>query len=110
MIIFSKIEDNILILKIIENNNLNSLLIKIKITKNTLNNFRNLYHNLHKNTNHSFIENDMFIEFKDNVIKFSNDIFEYSLTKNNELVDMFDKIITNLMINDLDRDSPKNKD
>lgn len=109
MIIFNKIENNMLILKAIDGNNVTSFIIKIKISNFTLINFRNLYHNLHKGINHSFMENGINVEFQDNTIKFYNNNFEFSFNKNNDILDMFDKIITNLMINDLDNESPKKK-
>ena len=110
MIYYTKIDDNNLIIKIIENNNQYSIFIKIKITSLTLDIFKNIYHNLHKNIQYKAIFNDnshqLTIELKDNFILFDNDGIQIKLIKNNEIVDMFDKIITNLMIDNLEFDSP----
>lgn len=109
MIYYTKIDDNNLIIKIIENNNQYSIFIKIQITKLTLEIFKNIYHNLHKKINYlaKFDENDpkLTIELKDNLIIFDNNGIQVKIIKNNEIVDMFDKIITNLMINNLEFDS-----
>lgn len=110
MIYYTKIDDNNLIIKIIENNNQISIFIKIQITKLTLDTFKNIYHNLHKKINYiaSFKDNvpPLTIELKDNLIIFDNDGIQIKIIKNNENIDMFDKIITNLMINNLEFDSP----
>ena len=110
MIYYTKIDDNNLIIKIIENNNQYSIFIKIQITKLTLDIFKDLYHNIHKKINHlaKFDENEskLTIELKDNMIIFDNNGIQIKIIKNNEIVDMFDKIITNLMINNLEFDSP----
>jgi hypothetical protein len=110
MIYYTKIDNNDLIIKILENNNQFSIFIKIQITKLTLDAFKNLYHNLHKNLYHKeFFNNNtppITIELKDNFIIFDNNGILIKLIKNNDIVDMFDKIITNLMINNLEFDSP----
>jgi len=109
MIYYTKIDENNLIIKIIENNNQISILIKIQITKITLDIFKNIYHNLHKKINYiAFFQDNIpkiTIELKDNLIIFDNDGIQIKIIKNNEIIDMFDKIITNLMINNLEFDS-----
>jgi len=111
MIYYTKIEDNHLIIKIIENNNQFSIFVKIHITNITLDTFKNIYHNLHKNLYYKAFFNDnippLTIELKDNFIIFDNNGIQIRLQKNSEIIDMFDKIITNLMIDNLEFDSPK---
>ena len=111
MIYFTKIDNNNLIIKIIENNNIHSFSITINININTLHIFRDFYHNIHKNISSSINLNDVTISFVDNIIKFENNSFQFKINKSAEIIDMFDKVITNLMIYDMDRESPKkNKD
>jgi hypothetical protein len=107
MIYNIKIENNILILKIIDNNNAHTLMIKIKINLLTITIFRELYHNIQKNNNYINILDSLIIEYKENQIRFESDTFQYKINKNIEIIELIDKIITNLMINDLDIDSPK---
>jgi len=110
MIYFTKIENNNLIIKIIENNNTHSLLIKINISNDTLHIFRDFYYNIHKNVSLKINLDDTFIEYKDNIITFDNLNFQFKVNKTPEIIDMFDKIITNLMIYDMEHDSPKKGD
>ena len=107
MIYFTKIDNNDLIIKIIESNNAHSFSIKININKDTLHTFRDFYHNIHKNITSIINLDNINIEFKDNLIKFENTNFQFKINKTNEILDMFDKIITILMIYDMDIDSPK---
>jgi len=109
MLYISKIENNELQIKIIEANNAHGLIIKIKIDRNTTNTFRNLYFSIHKNVNFEGTFGDIFIEYKDNNIRFISNTFEYKINKNNEIIELIDKIVTNLMIYSLDVDSPKSK-
>jgi hypothetical protein len=110
MIYYTKIEENNIIIKIIENNNQFSIFVKIQITNIILDTFKNLYHNLHKNLYYKAFFNEnippLTIELKDNFIIFDNNGIQVRLQKNNEIIDMFDKIITNLMIDNLEFDSP----
>jgi hypothetical protein len=41
------------------------------------------------------------------MIKFENNNFKVKINKTNEIMEMFDKIITNIMIYDMDLESPK---
>ena len=107
MIYFTKIDNNDLIIKILENNNIYSCTITIEITKDTLHTFRDFYHNIHKNISSTIDLNDVTIIFIDNIIKFENNNFQFKINKNDEIIDMFDKVITNLMIYDMDHESPK---
>ena len=107
MIYFTKLDTNILIIKIIDNTNTNSMTINLELEKNTLNIFRRLYQNIKKNINDIITFGNLKMEYNNNVLSFSNLNFEYKISKSNELLDMFDKVITNLMINDLEGDSPK---
>jgi hypothetical protein len=109
MLYISKIENNELHIKIMETNNAHGLIIKIKIDKDTTNIFRNLYFNIHKNINFESTLSNVFIEYKDNNIRFVSDTFEYKINKNNEIIELIDKTVTNLMIYSLDVDSPKSK-
>lgn len=107
MIYFTKIENNEIIIKIIDNTNTNSITFNIELEKNTLNIFRRLYQNIKKNINDVITINNLKIDYNNSVVSFSSKNFEYKISKSNELLDMFDKVITNLMINDLEGDSPK---
>ena len=97
MIYFTKIENNDLIIKIIESNNAHSFSIKISINKDTLHIFRDFYQNLYKNIASIINLDDINFEFKENIIKFENTNFQFKINKTNEILDMFDKVITNLM-------------
>ena len=107
MIYFTKIEKNEIIIKIIDNTNTNSITFNIELEKNTLTIFRRLYQNIKKNINDEITIGNLKIDYNNSIVTFSNKIFEYKISKSNELLDMFDKVITNLMINDLEGDSPK---
>jgi len=107
MIFFTKIENNDLIIKVIENNNVYSVSIKNKIKKDTLHTFRDFYHNIHKNTPSIITLDNLILEYKDNIIKFENNNIQFKISKSNEIIDMFDKVITNLMIYDMEHESPK---
>ncbi len=107
MIYFTKIEKGELIIKLVDNTNTNSMTINIGLEKNTLHTFRKFYQNINKNTNCLISLNNIKIEYNNNVITFNGKHFEYKINKSPELLDMFDKVITNLMINDLEGDSPK---
>jgi len=109
MLYISKIENSELHIKIMEANNAHGLIIKIRIDKDTINIFRNLYFNIHKNINFENTLNDIVIEYKDNNIRFISDTFEYKINKNNEIIELIDKTVTNLMIYSLEIDSPKSK-
>ena len=53
MIYSNKIEKNVLMIKMIENNNINSFSIKLNIDISIIHIFRELYLNIHKNNNYS---------------------------------------------------------
>ena len=55
MIYSNKIEKNVLMIKMIENNNINSFSIKLNIDISIIHIFRELYLNIHKNNNYSNI-------------------------------------------------------
>jgi len=107
MIYFTKIENDLLIIKLIDNNNTHSFFISIKINKDTLHLFRDFYHNIHKNISSNITLDNVNFIFNDNMIKFENNNFKVKINKTNEIMEMFDKIITNIMIYDMDLDSPK---
>lgn len=107
MIYFTKIEDNVLQIKFIDNSNVFSLYINIKIDKMLIVKFREFYHNIHKNITSKITCDNVTIEFNDNIVKFENNNIHFKINRTNDIVDMFDKIITNLMINDLEVDSPR---
>jgi hypothetical protein len=55
MIFLNNIDNDKIILKIIDTNNISSLIIIIYIKENTLINFKNLYQSIHKNINFKFV-------------------------------------------------------
>jgi hypothetical protein len=112
MITFTKIEDNFIILKIIENNNIYSFFVKIPINRSTLNSFKELFKNLQKKLPYkvSFESNSgeslpvLSIEIQESIIIFDNNNIVFKINKSSEIVDLFDKIITNLMIFNLENE------
>jgi len=107
MIYSNKIEKNVLMIKMIENNNINSFSIKLNIDISIIHIFRELYLNIHKNNNYSNTIDNVLIEYKNNQIRFEGSNFEYKINKNQEITDFIDKIITNLMIYEQDIESPR---
>lgn len=107
MITFTKIEDNFIILKVIENNNIYSFFVKIPINKSTLNSFKELFKNLQKKLPYkvSFESNSgLSIEIQESIIIFENNNIVFKINKSSEIVDLFDKIVTNLMIFNLENE------
>lgn len=107
MIYNTKIDNNILHIKILDNNNAHSLTIKLLINNESIYVFREFYHNIQKNTNYINIIDSTIIEYRDNTLRFESDTYQYKINKNNEIIELIDKIITNLMIFQLDMDSPR---
>jgi hypothetical protein len=107
-----KIENNIIIIKILDNNNsnTNTLTLKININDKSLKHFRELYLDIHKNKNHLVTDDNFLIEYIDNHLKISKDSFEYKINRNSDIIDLIDKIIINLMIyqNDLESHNSPN--
>jgi hypothetical protein len=96
MIYITKVENSYIILKLIDNANLYSFSVKIKIDSESTHIFRELYLNVQKGTPYLNYIDSVTIEYKENQIKFEGKNFEY-------------KINTNLMIYSFDIDSPRGK-
>jgi hypothetical protein len=107
MIYNTKIENNQLLIKILDNNNAHSMTIKLVVNNDSINIFREFYYNIQKNTNYINIIDTTIIEYRDNSIRFESDTYQYKINKSNEITELIDKIITNLMIYQLDMDSPR---
>ena len=101
---------------IIENNNIYSFFVKIPINRSTLNSFKELFKNLQKKLPYkvSFESNlvatsgasstALSIEIQESIIIFDNNNIVFKINKSSEIVDLFDKIITNLMIFNLENE------
>jgi hypothetical protein len=109
MIYNSKIENGCLVLKMIDNNNNYSNGIKLIVDEKSSHIFREFYINIHRGTPYNNIIDSVMIEYKENQIKFEGDNFEFKINKQNEIIDLIDKINTNLMIYTFDMESPKSK-
>jgi len=96
MIYNTKIENNQLLIKIIDNNNAHSMTVKLVINNDSINIFREFYYNIQKNTNYINIIDTTIIEYRDNSIRFESDTYQYKINKSNEITELIDKIITNL--------------
>jgi len=107
MIYYSKIENGCLIIKLIDNANLYSFSVKMKIDGESTHIFRELYINVHKGTPYINYIDNVTIEYKENQIKFEGENFQYKINKQSEIIDLIDKINTNLMIYSFDLDSPR---
>ena len=109
MIYITKIENGCLIIKLIDSANLYSFSVKIKIDSDSTHIFRELYINIHKGTPYLNYIDSVMIEYKENQIKFEGDNFQYKINKQSEIIDLIDKINTNLMIYSFDIESPRMK-
>ena len=83
--------------------------VKMKIDDNSTHIFRELYISIHKEQPYINYIDNVAIEYKENQIKFEGDNFEYKINKQSEIIDLIDKINTNLMIYSFDIESPKMK-
>jgi hypothetical protein len=107
MIFLNNIDNDKIILKIIDNNNISSLIIKIYIKENTLINFKNLYQSIHKNINFKFSQDALEILYNNKILKFISNEFEYTVNKMSDICEIFDKIIINLMIQNIENEDHK---
>jgi hypothetical protein len=107
MIYITKVENGCLIIKLIDSANLYSFSVKIKIDNDSTHIFRELYINVHKGTPYLNYIDSVMVEYKENQIKFEGDNFQYKINKQSEIIDLIDKINTNLIIYSFDIESPK---
>jgi len=106
MIYFTKIENGYLIIKLMDSSNMYSFSVKMKIDDNSTHIFRELYINIHKELPYTNYIDNIMIEYKENQIKFEGGNLEYKINKQTEIIDLIDKINTNLMIYSIDVESP----
>jgi hypothetical protein len=109
MIYITKVENGCLIIKLIDSANLYMFSVKIKIDNDSTHIFRELYINVHKGTPYLNYIDSVIIEYKENQIKFEGDNFQYKINKQSEIIDLIDKINTNLIIYSFDIESPRMK-
>jgi len=75
MIYVTKIENDCLMIKLIDNANLYSFSVRIKVNSESTHIFRELYLNVHKGTPYLNYIDSVMIEYKENQIKFEGENF-----------------------------------